>query len=318
MSKNKIVVYLSIVDSKGSEIRSSEELEIIYSTNSPPPPVERLYELLRSVNNCRIAGCVYWFTQRTWQCVSHRIPLYSGSFYQFHLINSPVSIRIPRAIKRTTTIKTPLIVFDIDETLVKERNSDSLGGGTIELCLSSEASPHFYTLLPGILELLQYLIVNKQLSIAFFSHGTEERNQILIPIILERAFPDSYREILRKTPIFSRHHMQPRKVKDLNVVVEYYRRNYGQVLSLQNVILIDDFQEFGVKDQNLLLVPAKECRNNRVFYVAAMMEEVLRSTTVTPLFLRQRHQESINSSFAQCCDKGLEVLQRINSDLRLV
>jgi hypothetical protein len=91
MSKNKFIVNLSIVDSKGSEIRSSEELEIIYATNNHPPNIERLYELLRSVNKCRIAGCVYWFTQQTWQCVSPRIPLSGGSFYQFHLINSPVS-----------------------------------------------------------------------------------------------------------------------------------------------------------------------------------------------------------------------------------
>jgi hypothetical protein len=150
-------------------------------------------------------------------------------------------------VRRIPAIRKPLIVFDIDDTLVKRIKSDSLDGGTFELRLSSESSSHCYILLPGILELLQYLILEKTLSVAFFSQGIEERNQTLIPIILERAFPDSYREILQKTRIFSRHHMQPRRVKDLTVVVEYYRRIYGQVIHLQNVILIDDFRKFSVK-----------------------------------------------------------------------
>jgi hypothetical protein len=156
------------------------------------------------------------------------------------------------------------VVFDIDETIVKRRKADSMEDGMIELHLSSEPSSHFYTLLPGILELLQYLILEKKLNIAFFSHDIDERNQALIPIILERSFPDSHREIVQKTPIFSRQQMQRKRVKDLNVVIEYYRRTYGQVVPLDNVILIDDIQEFAVKDQNLLLVPAKECRNNVV------------------------------------------------------
>jgi hypothetical protein len=87
--------------------------------------------------------------------------------------------------------------------LVKRRKADCVEDGMIELHLSSEPSSQCYTLLPGILELRQYLILEKKLyfseDLAFFSHGIDERNQALIPIILERAFPDSHREILRNS-----------------------------------------------------------------------------------------------------------------------
>jgi hypothetical protein len=66
---------------------------------------------------------------------------------------------------------------------------------------------HTYQLIPGILELLLYVVLERKLSIAFFSRASASRNEFLIPIILEKAFPDSHLEILRKSPIFSRHHL---------------------------------------------------------------------------------------------------------------
>jgi hypothetical protein len=74
---------------------------------------------------------------------------------------------------------------------------------------------HTYQLISGILELLQYVVLERKLSIAVFSSASASHNELLIPIILDKAnkaFPDSHPEILRKSPIFSRHHLSSRSI----------------------------------------------------------------------------------------------------------
>jgi hypothetical protein len=50
---------------------------------------------------------------------------------------------------------------------------------------------HYYEFIPGVFELLQYVVLHRQLPIAFFSNAYASRNKSLIPVILERIFPSN-------------------------------------------------------------------------------------------------------------------------------
>jgi hypothetical protein len=96
-----------------------------------------------------------------------------------------------------------LLVFDIDDTLVKfildpqkaedadiQLNFNAAGKGTKEIKQSCN-------LIPGILELLEYIVLEKKLRIDFFRAARSTRNELLIPIILEKAFPYNFTIKLR-------------------------------------------------------------------------------------------------------------------------
>jgi hypothetical protein len=51
-----------------------------------------------------------------------------------------------------------------------------------------------WDLIPGILELLQYMTRDRNIRIAFFSSARAVRNEALIPIIIEKAFPTNHEE----------------------------------------------------------------------------------------------------------------------------
>jgi hypothetical protein len=95
-----------------------------------------------------------------------------------------------------TKMNDPLLVFDIDDTLVTSLSSDSLVASNerlIELTFMEEETggtekKHNYEFIPGVFELLQYVVLHRQLPIAFFSNAYASRNKSLIPVILERIF----------------------------------------------------------------------------------------------------------------------------------
>jgi hypothetical protein len=92
LSKMKIMVNLSTVDLQEVEINCFEELEISYAAENHPPTVILIYEFLRTVNNCKVAGFIR--LRRNGHILSPCIPLVVGSFYQFQLLNSQSYIEL--------------------------------------------------------------------------------------------------------------------------------------------------------------------------------------------------------------------------------
>jgi hypothetical protein len=86
MSKTKITVNLSVIDLEGVEINCFEELEISYAAENHPPTVILIYEFLRTVNNCKVAGFIR--LQRNGHILGPFIPLVAGSFYRLQLRKS--------------------------------------------------------------------------------------------------------------------------------------------------------------------------------------------------------------------------------------
>jgi hypothetical protein len=161
-----------------------------------------------------------------------------------------------------------------------------------------------------------------KLSIAFFSSAYAFRNEALISMILKLAFPDCNTDLLKKTPIFSRHHMGDRGGKNLQLVVDFYQNNFNTNVRIENVVLIDDCLSESIDGQNLLEIPALFCRRNRIFFVAGDLDDLLVSEYDPSSFLKT-HSQSIFSpwNFAlieSFWNKGLNTLRRINPELRLI
>jgi hypothetical protein len=214
-------------------------------------------------------------------------------------------------------------VFDIDDTLVKfildpkkaedadiQLNFNAAGKGTKEIKQSCN-------LIPGILELLQYIVLERKLRMAFFSAARSTRNGMLIPVILEKAFPDSFKEVLANSPIFSYHHIHSMG-KDLSVVTEHFEKYFSREVSLENVILIDDDIFSNVEGQNFLRVPKeRELGNDRIVYVAGLLDELLSSGLPLSQFLKVYPDVNSRGPLAKetaqpFTTKGLQVLQRLN------
>jgi hypothetical protein len=171
------------------------------------------------------------------------------------------------------------------------------------------------------------LILEKKLQLGFFSHGSVKRNDLLIPRILERAFPEcNTQELTDKFPIFSREHMLGKLGKDLNVVIDHFKKKLAIEIPLNNnnVILIDDSPSFTMKGQHFLRVPKRECNENRIFSVVGILDEfILTGGPFSSFLLQQHHQQRTIASFTKegfqsFVEKGLEVLRKINPNLKLI
>jgi hypothetical protein len=104
------------------------------------------------------------------------------------------------------------------------------------------------------------------------------RNEALIPILLQKAFPKEHEEVLAISPIFSRQHVRERGKKDLQTVVEHFEQKFHEMISLENVIRIDDYSEVSMAGQNFIDVPkAFELGKDRLFYVVGLLNELFNS-----------------------------------------
>jgi hypothetical protein len=108
----------------------------------------------------------------------------------------------------------------------------------------------------------------------------------------------------------------------LQIVADYYAKNFQRKVLLESVILLDDSLWDGVTGQNILVVPTSVYRNSGIFFVAAVLEELL-TRAATPSDFLEKHLESGRASlitqgaYLSVCEKGLEVLLRMNKDVKL-
>jgi hypothetical protein len=88
---------------------------------------------------------------------------------------------------------------------------------------------------------------------------------------------------------------------------------------LEDVILIDDSIYDSVDGQNLIRVPIFEFKDDRAFYVAAVLQEFLASKLKYSQFLSSTNKDEIfyppRELPNQRLDDGLKLLKRMNSDL---
>jgi hypothetical protein len=216
-----------------------------------------------------------------------------------------------------------LLVFDIDDTLVTESYQEP-ADIQLKFKLSENSNELTLNILPGMIELLQYVLQEQKLRIAFFSSAPAIRNEVLIPIILRKAFPHHHEEMLANSAIFSRYHIREREKKDLKVVVEHYEQKFHEKIALENIILIDDSRLSNVAGQNFIDVPKRfELGKDRLYYLAGLLNEMLNSNSPPSVFLAN-FQKNI---FGDLCCKpftvplvrsGLKILQRINPALELL
>jgi hypothetical protein len=124
----------------------------------------------------------------------------------------------------------PILVFDIDNTILRGKCRDENSNPRLDFArnitvqtISGEEYEHTerFVIGNGLLELLQYIVLELklQLPIAIFSSNSAIRNEALIPLVLQKAFPEpsNFQEILANCPIFSNHHLIDDGKKDLNV-----------------------------------------------------------------------------------------------------
>jgi hypothetical protein len=220
-------------------------------------------------------------------------------------------------------------VFDIDETLTadciwsrKEEVDADIHLKFSSGLTSKKDQTQNRDLLPGILELLQYVVRDRNLRIAFFSSAPAVRNEALIPIILEKAFPTTHEEMVKNCPVFSRHHIKSNQKKDLNIVVEYYENVFKEKISLENVILIDDDSSAPVEGQNYIRVPW-EMKRDCIFYVAGFIADLLTSDLSPSGFLNSDFAKTNSNRIPReiafpLQEKGLAILQQITPELKLV
>jgi hypothetical protein len=250
---------------------------------------------------------------------------------------------IPATDSQALWKNTPLIVLDIDGTLVSENAYSLARNDFIDPSLKDYANFTYenekYNLihfqLPGTIEFLQYLILQKLKPIAFFSSGIKERNEALVSALLEKAFPKQHKELLPTIPIFSRHHLRKdgsHLVKDLNLVAAHYKKKYHQVISLKDIMLIDDLREYQVKGQNFFRA-ALPCGSvgdpNRIFGLTGILDELFNSPGAVAEYLKKFEERFYDEEFTEkmnvnCSEiqdytvKGLHLLKRFNSQLELI
>lgn len=129
---------------------------------------------------------------------------------------------------------------------------------------------------PGVLEFIRLLALTPNLKTSFYSAGKPERNNVLVPLLLNRALPESqFIEIKSKMRVLSREDLILSKEKDL--ISKYYnpcfnwisdtQKDLSKVLSgeelLENAVLIDDQSGNAANGQlfNFLKVPVAEAED---------------------------------------------------------
>jgi hypothetical protein len=213
---------------------------------------------------------------------------------------------------------TPLIVFDIDGTLVDFTNAPAIGS-------MSFGPRHGYVPLLGCYEMLQHVIYIKKLPIAFFSAGSAERNEPLIKMILERAFPDHFKQLLPVCPIYSDKHLCPRfGTKNLIKPYQYHKQHFNSNIDFADIILIDD-RDYYSQSENLLPVPF-DGEEQRLLCAAGILEEMLlvaspEASGKQPTYCNylqshwREYQQTINSPIAKYTERGIAILRNLNPSL---
>ncbi|HSX26364.1 MAG TPA: hypothetical protein VLE89_05085 [Chlamydiales bacterium] len=195
-----------------------------------------------------------------------------------------------------STDKPPIynIVFDIDGVLCA-KNADPanallfLRKGQILTALKT----HY--IFPGVIELLTRLYRTENVRVSFFSSGIRQRNELLIPQLLQKALPETHERIRFETTILSREDLTElsreksypkspfslgNKQKDIEKVLRP-----GELL--ENTLLIEDDSSYAMPEQykNLLHVPETESDHffeedpdedfypqaNRIYYLAGIL-----------------------------------------------
>jgi hypothetical protein len=231
------------------------------------------------------------------------------------------------------------IMFDIDDTLVYEhmigrKQNESLIVPT-KFEHDGEVVIEDFHVIPGVYELLQYLKNGKETQIAFFSGGVKGRNEVLVSILLQKAFPDDHERILGESSIFSRHHLSGYCCtrKNLTVVSDHYKASTKRPIRLDNIILIDDRPCLVEEGQNVLSVLPSEIQDeerrvfsqNRIFYTTGVLDALFASSSsmTTAEFLSKHHVNCFKKDLEMkdvqpFVLKGLEILQGYNPELKLI
>jgi hypothetical protein len=318
MIRRRIPIDLCITTPEDIELVCFKGLEVICVPLYDSTVTDCIYDIVHAISQNAIPGAIYHMRAGSWQSLELKTPLIEGGFYKFQIFMT--GLYDPH-ISNSSQINNPLIVLDIDETLVTTKIT---GNSEPNELIEVPGGPERYAVFPGVVELLRYVVLEKKLQVAFFSHGGAKRNELLIPRILERAFPEcNTQELMSNFPIFSREHMLGKLGKDLNVVIDHFKKTLAMEIPLKNVILIDDSASFTVKGQHFLRVPKRECKEKRIFSVVGILDElILNGGPFSSFLLQQHHQERTIASFTEegfqsFIEKGLDVLRRINPNLKL-
>lgn len=148
------------------------------------------------------------------------------------------------------------IVFDIDGVLVDEYNHHIYDRNTRSFINKTSAiiraAGYEYFLFPGVIPLLQFLIEQPHVDIAFFSAGTKERNtEFVKKLLIRSAGMEKYQRIRNNISIFSREDLVSNDRLDAKKMYETHGLTWGnfkkdirKVLRdgalLENAIFIDD------------------------------------------------------------------------------
>ena len=168
------------------------------------------------------------------------------------------------------------IVFDIDDTIVWHTLSlkDKEVLDYQKVCgtkfLNRHAvwvDPLHYVIFPGFLALFRWLN-DLNVPFSFFSAARAERNEQLVPLLMKKAFPKRYEEILKDVRIFSRHHciettgMSREENAKLQCFLSGMRKKKlaGVVCTeeeLPHTLLIEDDYSYMVKGEEKNFVPVQ-------------------------------------------------------------
>ena len=163
--------------------------------------------------------------------------------------------------------------YDIDQVLCFHhvKNTDQgaffLNKGAIETALET----HY--IYPGAIESIRLLSLTPDVRLTFYSAGSKERNEILVPRILDRALPEpEYEQMKSRVRILSREDLVYSTIENLiynfyqplNPIVSECQKDLTKILHsgdfLENAVLIDDQLGNAAWGQvtNLLAVPVSE------------------------------------------------------------
>lgn len=205
------------------------------------------------------------------------------------------------------------IFFDLDSTVVHALDYDAdrqieivrthLGDEFFE-SVRTVAMKYVHLVLPGYFALFRHLR-NHGVQIGFCSSGIRQRNEELVPQLLQKAFPNDHEEILPNVPIFSREDLfDTTKLPDeegdkyqVPFYGNYKKRLVGMAITedeLPNSIVVDDDRSYLAtgEEKSFLRVQGTSlqyCPNPSVpyfehdargfhsaYYVAGILDEVAR------------------------------------------
>src|SRR3990167_8189700 len=146
------------------------------------------------------------------------------------------------------------VVFDIDGVLVDENNNirDVTTRSFIEKtgAIIHAAGAEYYVY-PGVLPLMQFLVTNPLIDIAFFSAGVKERNTELVEKLLILAIgQDKYQQIKNNIIVLSRNDLVPNNREDAEKMRWSHVLRWGNMKKdirkalqnglLENSVIIED------------------------------------------------------------------------------